>query len=148
MLMGAPAMNIYTHVVYWLHFQEHDNIETDGYIGVTNNPFRRLREHLYNPSSKKDKNPFLSSIVKKHKTKIIQTIIFQGSEDSCYSLEYTLRPVKNIGWNCSIGGNRPPSRLGWKPSNSTLEKRSKSLKGIIRSPEWKQNLSESKQGHK
>lgn len=43
---------------------------------------------------------------------------------------------------------RPPSRLGWKPSKETLEKRSKKLKGITRTSEWKLNLSKSKKGIK
>lgn len=40
----------------------------------------------------------------------------------------------------------PPSKLGWKPSEETLKKRSNSLKGIPRTEEWCDKLSKSKQG--
>lgn len=43
-------------------------------------------------------------------------------------------------------GARPPSKKGWKPSEETLIRRSRGLKGIERTAEWKKNLSLSKQG--
>lgn len=139
--------NIYTHSVYWIHFPEYSDINFEGYVGVSINPAKRLKEHFYT-SKKQNKNNYFYNILKKYPKNIIQTIIFQGEESQCYLLENELRPYKNIGWNSNIGGDKPPSKLGWKPSKETLEKRSKSLKNIVRTDMWKDNLSKSKQGCK
>jgi hypothetical protein len=65
-----------------------------------------------------------------------------------HQYEEQLRPTVNIGWNNNKGGICPPSKKGWKPSASTLAKRSKSLKGVVRSEEWCKNLSEGHTGEK
>lgn len=70
-------------------------------------------------------------------------------ENQAYELEeemiehYGLENLTNI-----CPSNRPPSKKGWKPGPETLEKRSQSLKGIARTEEWCQRLSEAKQGPK
>lgn len=139
-------MIIYTHTVYWIHLPEHNDILTHGYVGVSNNPKRRLSEHKNVSKIRNDKNPYFGRILNKYSDKIILTIIFCGDEDACYSLEECLRPEKNIGWNANKGGNKPPNKKGWKPSKSTLEKRSQSLKGVHRSKDWCNKLSLAKQG--
>lgn len=141
-------MTIYTHSVYWVHLPEHTDITNQGYIGVSNNPRRRFLEHKNQSPKKKDINPYFNRELKKHSERIILTIIFQGTKDSCYSLEEELRPINNIGWNANRGGIIPPSKLGWKPSQETLIKRSANLKGIERHTVWKENLSNSKKGSK
>lgn len=141
-------MNIYTHSVYWIHLSNHTDINTEGYIGVSNNPKRRFLEHLNDSKVRNDKNPFFGRVLKNHKSEVTQTIIFQGTEESCYSLEESLRPNRNIGWNANKGGSKPPSKLGWTPSKSTLEKRSKSLTGIPRTDTWRKKLSDAKIGGK
>lgn len=141
-------MNIYTHSVYWIHLPHNTDINSEGYVGVSNNIKRRFSEHLNDSKKRNDKNPFFSRVLQKYKYEIIQTIIFQGTEEGCYLLEELLRPIKNIGWNANKGGMRPPSKLGWTPSAKTLEKRSKGLKGIVRTAEWCNNLSVAKQGKK
>jgi len=99
-------MNIYS--VYWLHKPEYTDIHSQGYVGVSNDPKRRLNEHKLD--SKSDKNPYLARVLNKHQ--IIQSIIFQETEEECYAREEMLRPEKNIGWNITRGGFRPPSRKG------------------------------------
>ena len=141
-------MNIYTHSVYWIHLPEHNDCSSQGYVGVSNNPNRRFNEHLNVSKTSNDKNPFFSRIIQKYSNTLIQTILFQGTEEACYLLEEQLRPVKNIAWNANKGGFKPPSKTGWKPSMETLEKRSKSLKGIARSNTWCENLSKAKRGSK
>ncbi len=150
MLKGAISMTIYTHFVYWIHLPEHTDYNSEGYIGVSNNPKRRFNEHIKgseNPEKNK-KNPFLSRVIQKHKERIMMTILVNDTKESCYKLEEQHRPVKNIGWNNNKGGDCPPSKLGWKPSQENLEKRSRSLKGIVRTQQWKNNLSLSKRGEK
>lgn len=124
----------------------HNDIMTEGYVGVSNNPKRRFSEHKNNSSLRKDKNPFFSRALKKYSDKIIQTIIFQGTKEACYKLEEEIRPTNNIGWNANKGGLNPPNKLGWKPSELTIQKRSLSLTGIPRTEQWRKNLSNSKKG--
>jgi hypothetical protein len=138
-------MTIYTHSVYWIHFPNQTDITSHGYVGVSNNPNRRITEHR-NPNN--DKNKIFNNILQKHSLEITQTIIFQGTEEACYLLEEELRPLKNIGWNINKGGTKPPSKKGWTPSDITLERRSNSLRGIPRSKIWRDKLSKAKQGPK
>ena len=83
--------------VYWIHLPTHTDKSTQGYIGVSNNPQRRYRDHL-NQASKTPNNP-LSNAITLYKDKLIYSIIYIGSEQSCYSLEQSLRPKSFIGWN-------------------------------------------------
>jgi len=145
-LKGSTSMTIYTHSVYWIHLPNHIDHLSQGYIGVSNNPKRRMKEHLNTTKGRMDKNLFFGKILQKYYDTLIQTILFQGTEIACYLLEEELRPYKNIAWNVNKGGFRPPSKTGWKPSSSTLEKRSKSLRGITRTVEWCENLSKAKCG--
>jgi group I intron endonuclease len=129
--------------IYWIHLPDHTDMYSQGYIGVSNNPTRRLQEHKNSTDNK-----HLSSALAKYSDSILQTVLFNGNSESCYLYEEQLRPTTNIGWNINKGGINPPSRLGWTPSANTLQKRSDSLKGIIRSEEWCKNLSEAKSGCK
>lgn len=80
--------------VYWIHYSDHD-ITKDGYVGVTNDPKQRFLAH-------KRKN-------KKISEDAIFDIIFEGTREESFELEYLLRPQKNIGWNNAIGGQH-----GWR----------------------------------
>lgn len=129
------------HFVYWVHLPEHTDIQTQGYVGVSVSPKRRLQEHKNSTNNK-----YLSRALNKHSESIIQSIVFKGNDNACYQYEEQLRPTVNIGWNNNKGGICPPSRKGWTPSAKTLAERSKNLKGIVRTDEWCNNLSVSKQG--
>jgi hypothetical protein len=138
-------MDIYNNQssVYWIHLPEHTDIYTQGYIGVSNNPHRRLQEHKNSTD-----NRHLLRALSKYSELIIQTIVLIGESNFCYQYEELLRPSENIGWNINKGGSNPPTRKGWKPSLTTIAKRSASLKGIVRTEEWCYNLSEAKRGNK
>ena len=92
--------------VYWIHNEDHD-IMSGGYVGVTNNPTKRFLSH-------KNKNRKISHDA-------IFDIIFEGSREDSFELEYLLRPHKNIGWNSAIGG-RHGWRHGFSHSDQTKEK--------------------------
>jgi hypothetical protein len=141
-------MTIYTHHLYWIHLPEHTDCTKEGYIGVSNNPNKRFYEHKNASKNRNDKNPYFGRVLNKYKDKIKQTILLTDTEENCYKQEEILRPAKNIGWNANKGGIKPPSKLGWKPSETTLKKRSESLKGVPRNDNWNKNLSESKKGNK
>lgn len=137
-------MTIYNQCyVYWIHLPYHTDIHSQGYVGVSVEPKRRLYEHKNSTDNK-----HLSNAFEKYSDLIIQTVVFQGNINSCYQYEECLRPTKNIGWNINKGGIQPPNRKGWIPTSTTLQKRSKNLKGIVRTEEWCRNLSESKTGNK
>jgi hypothetical protein len=103
---------------------------------------------LNDSKKRNDKNPFFGRVLQKHKHEIIQIIIFQGTEEGCYSLEELLRPLKNIGWNANKGGNKPPSQLGRIQTTATREKRVRTLKGRVMSSSWKKKLAIAKKGEK
>jgi predicted GIY-YIG superfamily endonuclease len=89
--------------VYWIFDETCSDRLTDGYIGVTRDVKTRFRAHL-----KHKRVPHDSQI----------TVIFTGPRDECFSLENSLRPEKNIGWNNAPGGARG-NRLGFTHSSET-----------------------------
>ena len=99
-----------------------------------------------------NKNPYKDRKIKsilKESLEIIVEFLYENltDENAAYDLEEQI--IKKIGIKNLTNiaeDRRPPSRLGWTPSRETLEKRSKSLKGIVRTEEWCQRLSEAKQG--
>jgi uncharacterized Ntn-hydrolase superfamily protein len=48
-------------------------------------------------------------------------IIFEGTREECFALEYALRPRKGIGWNRAIGGQQG-FRIGFTHSDKTRER--------------------------
>jgi NUMOD3 motif len=72
--------------VYWLFDVTCSIPQTEGYVGVTNNMVRRLREH------RRKRSGFQSAI------------LLEGSDEECFSLERDLRPRPSIGWNNGAGG--------------------------------------------
>lgn len=129
--------------VYWIHLPDQADMYSQGYIGVSNNPTRRLQEHKISTGNK-----HLYRALIKYSDRVIQTVIFSGDTESCYLYEEQLRPIANIGWNINKGGICPPSKLGWTPNAETLQKRSEGLRGIIRTDRWCKNLSRTKAGDK
>ena len=50
-------MPIYNQTfVYWIHLPEHTDIYSQGYVGVSNNPVRRLLEHQTDSKNNNHKN--------------------------------------------------------------------------------------------
>jgi len=78
---------------------------------------------------------------------IVDIVKYFTDEQEAYDHEDML--IENIGidnlTNIVVGA-RPPSKLGFKHSEETLVKRSRGLKGIERTEEWRKNLRLSKQG--
>lgn len=149
-LLGIISMTIYNELafIYWIHIPEHTDMYSQGYIGVSIDPSRRLWQHRNDASKDKHCNFHLSQALKKYHSNIIQTIIFEGDESACYSLEEQIRPTENIGWNINKGGERPPSALGRKLSNDHKQKISKGNTGKKHShtAEAKKKISEFNKG--
>jgi hypothetical protein len=81
---------------------------TQGYIGVTNNSERRFAQH-----SRSKENPHFVFAIKKYGWEnLIKTQILIAKQEYCLEVERKLRPTNSIGWNCAIGGGKPPNLLG------------------------------------
>lgn len=99
--------------VYWIHL-EGQCIESDGYVGVSANPNKRMLQH----KRRKD-NDKLSSFLVEYEGKYVLDIYYTGSRDDCFSIENKLRPKKNIGLNKTVGGKHPSigAHTGFKHSD-------------------------------
>lgn len=117
------------HYVYWLKNQTCFAPERDGYVGITNNPMRRLSQH-----KKSSKFP----------VDIEMVILFEGSEEECLAKEFSLRSAENIGWNVVPGGGKPP--VCRKMSEETKRKISETRrrKAIRLSPESVEKMRQTK----
>jgi hypothetical protein len=147
---GTISMSIYNTekcYVYWLHLSEHQDIYSQGYVGVSVNPKNRLREHKNAAKKGIHHNKYLERIINKHE--LIQTIIFTGDINDCYTYEEKIRPTKNIGWNLNKGGFRPPSNKGKKFSPEHCANITKGKLGKSRPPvtiETRQKISKANIG--
>lgn len=90
-------------VLYWVRLNEHTDIFTQGYVGVTPNFAKRLKEHKVKFKSMWDK--------------IVMKTILIADDAYCYQIENKLRPTRNIGWNKAPGGWRNNSMFGVENPN-------------------------------
>ncbi len=87
--------------LYWIRLPEHTDMESEGYIGITNNINRRFKEHR----DMGRKTTHLQNSIRKYKSEnLIWEVIYTGCENYISELEYAYRPKPNIGWNSAIGG--------------------------------------------
>jgi hypothetical protein len=129
-------MNEYVYLVYWLHIKDHIDPYKDGYIGITKNFNRRLKQHLSGST-----NPHLSNAINKYgKENILCKFIAKGlSLHEAKLLELKLRNQDEIGWNITKGGSKPP--ICKSLSDTAKRKISKALKGKKQSIEHTELLS-------
>jgi len=108
--------------VYWIRCNDHTDMFSQGYIGVSKRPQRRFIEH-----QKKSENPHLKNAVRKYGwDALVKTEILIAEEAYCLDVEAKLRPGKNIGWNIVAGGGLPPVFTGprrpWPPGRVSKNK--------------------------
>lgn len=82
--------------VYWIHHENQKDPETEGYIGVTNNPDARFRKHR----NSKENNFVKGNIAKGATMSILHEV---SSYDEAYQIEKDYRPDIR-GWNLAAGG--------------------------------------------
>ena len=141
-------------VVYWIKSPQHTDITQNGYIGVSIEPEKRIKTHIKRSISGRHGNKLLKEniVIGNY----IVDIVCISSEDYCYTLERKLRPLKNIGWNQNIGGDKPPSQINvkreikygktWSPmlgrqhSDITKDKMSMIAKGKPKTEEHKAKM--------
>lgn len=117
--------------VYWIRLPEHTDVLTQGYVGVTKNTAKsRFCGHLAYAKTSKGKSAIISNVVNKHGRKglIVETLVICAL-DYAYDVERKLRPAPRIGWNLSEGGEVCRNYGGYKLTEETRLKMSKSKKG-------------------
>lgn len=96
--------------VYWIRCQDHTDVMSQGYIGVSKNADERFTQHL-----KRTQNRHLKFAIEKYGwDNLVKTQILIADEDYCLDIERKLRPADGIGWNCVAGGGKPPKMTGNK----------------------------------
>ena len=89
------------YCVYWIKREEHTNVATEGYVGITSNLSERIRYHKKN----KRKTRFTGAIRKYGWDALSIEVLFDNlSLQEALSIESSLRPTNSIGWNCQRGG--------------------------------------------
>jgi predicted GIY-YIG superfamily endonuclease len=91
------------HFVYWIKRKEYTDPYTQGYIGVSNNPQKRLLEHY-----KRTDNLYLKHALEKYDDIELVILHSEDSRDTVVNFEFQYRPDGRIGWNIIPGGDEPP----------------------------------------
>lgn len=90
--------------VYWIRHQDHTDIFSQGYVGISNKPKERWRHHCTKPSNLHMKN----AIAKYGWNNLVKEVVLISNKDYCLNIEKKLRPSDFIGWNSMSGGGMPP----------------------------------------
>jgi len=114
-------------VVYWYHLESHNDVMSQGYVGVTSNQKERHWQHTKWVGS--NSLVLRKAFEKYGEDSIHKTILLTGSKEECLLEEARLRPAKSIGWNIAIGGGYAPDCTGRKHSEETKAKISRGNKG-------------------
>ena len=97
--------------VYWIKDSSCFDVYSHGYVGVSQNPIHRFKQH-----KKKNNN------IPKDRALTLE-ILFTGSREDCFLEELKYRPTKSIGWNRAVGGSQ-----GFKQGFSFTEESKQKLK--------------------
>ena len=96
------------NIIYWIHGPTETDITTEGYIGVTQNLARRLRQHKWMEPDDEAAIVFTTDTI-----------------EEAYVLEARLRPHRDIGRNVAPGGKGGVSKEKtpeWKANISQAHK--------------------------
>lgn len=112
--------------IYWLHLEEHTDIFSEGYIGITKNISKRIGEYSRILNNKAKKSYHITKAISTYGWDNIKVdILYRDlSLESALEKEKELRPNPNIGWNTLIGGGN-----GGYHSNEVKNKISISMMG-------------------
>lgn len=87
-------------IVYWIREKQHNNIYTEGYVGITKKELKeRVREHKKNKG-----NSVVAGKLRKHKDLVWSVVHEVQTLDEALSFENEYRPFQNTGWNLQKGG--------------------------------------------
>lgn len=89
------------YCVYWIRLPEHNDVYTEGYIGITNNFIKRMRSH----KSNKKKSYLRNAIIKYNWEVLLKEKLHKNiSLEEALRLEFQYRSIENVGWNHQKGG--------------------------------------------
>jgi hypothetical protein len=111
-------------VVYWIHLEEHTDMFSQGYIGVSNNTKKRWYDHSNKPCNNHLKN----AIDKYGWNNLIKEVILVAEKTYCLIIEAKLRAEDKIGWNVTKGGGNPPHINIWNKGRKIPKKELDALK--------------------
>lgn len=96
--------------VYWIRHQDHTDMFSQGYIGVSKNADQRYVQH-----KNRTQNAYLKHAINKYGwDNLVKQVVIVAEESYCLDVEFKLRPNDQMGWNLVKGGGMPPSLLGKK----------------------------------
>ena len=92
--------------VYWLHWPEHSDPKTQGYVGVTTDLRSRLKLHKAHGYSQNE--TFIKVFDPNKEIKV--DVLLEADSETCYAKERELRPERHIGWNVNKGSYGHPRK--------------------------------------
>lgn len=117
--------------VYWIRHKDHDDIFSQGYVGVSKNHEVRWKQHKSKINKKVHDNAHFAAAVEKYGwDALVKEVVVFAEKDYCYEIENKLRPKEQTGWNIAPGGNKPPTT---KPHGKDYIS---PLKGVSRDTPW------------
>lgn len=111
-----------SYSIYWIAAHHHLDPFTEGYVGMSNQPAKRMKAHTT------DTAEVGSKVVREYvgvnglgsvKHEILGTC---ESYEEARHMEAAYRPVQNIGWNLAKGGGVTPDCTGREHSTKTKQK--------------------------
>lgn len=107
-------------IVYWAHLPEHDDMWSQGYIGITKQPaLLRWRDHISH-AKKESQLPFARAL-NKYLNIVFDVIVVGQDREYCEAIEARLRPDLNIGWNINTGGDKVNTLAGGLANKARLD---------------------------
>ena len=92
-----------SYSIYWIRYDHHSDPLTEGYIGVSKYPDRRMK---YHGDPKSQNNEILYRALSKGAQ---QEVLFTYDiKEDAYAKEVEMRPTAKIGWNIIPGGDSTP----------------------------------------
>ncbi len=95
-----------TYYLYWIHRKAHTDMQTEGYVGITENPEQRFRDHT---RKKSRSGTHLINAINRYSDIEYEVVESFSDLQTCLNRERSLRPEEGIGWNMAPGGGQPPS---------------------------------------
>jgi len=107
------------YCVYWVRLATHNDINSEGYVGITKNPRERFLTHKRRPA-----NAHFGNAINKYGWDNLekQIVTSELTQKEARDIERMLRPEISIGWNLAIGGTTPFCSTGYKHTDAAIAK--------------------------
>lgn len=106
------------YYIYWIHYSDHTDPYTEGYIGLSNQPDIRFKAHISGTAHVG--SSYIRKMSDSDKALLTHTILAECSSlDQARELELRYRPLPKIGWNIKRGGGVSPDCTGRVHSEQT-----------------------------